>query len=108
MDLTLVTTLKATCVLNSTVDNVANLDQNTASAETVDSSYFMQIQKNKGILGIDQEIDLDTPTNVTVAALANNNNLYLSQFGAAMVKMGAVNVLLEPQGQIWLSCRSIN
>ncbi|XP_042488307.1 peroxidase 60-like [Macadamia integrifolia] len=108
MDSTLLASLKMTCPQNSMVDNTANLDQNTASINTIDNSFFMQIQKNKGVLGIDQEIDLDTRTNGTVASMANDNNLFLSQFGATMVKMGAVNVLLDPQGQVRLSCRSVN
>ncbi|XP_042479748.1 peroxidase 28-like [Macadamia integrifolia] len=108
MDSTLLASLKTTCPQNSTVDNTANLDQNTVSLNTFDNSFFMQIQKNKGILGIDQEIDLDTRTNGTVSSFASNNSVFLAQFATAFVKMGATNVILEPAGEIRLNCRSTN
>ncbi|KAJ4951541.1 hypothetical protein NE237_028373 [Protea cynaroides] len=108
MDHLLLTSLKITCPQNSTQDNIANLDQNSLSFNTVDNSYFKEIQDNKGILGIDQEIDLDTRTNATVASFASDNKFFNAQFAAAMVNMGAVNVLLDPLGEIRQSCRSIN
>ncbi|XP_042505541.1 peroxidase 60-like [Macadamia integrifolia] len=104
----LLNSLKGTCPQNSTNDNMANLDQNSLSANTVDNSFFIEIQENEGVLGIDQEIDLDTRTNATVKILANNNSVFLTQFAAALVKLGAVNVLLDPMGEIRTSCRSIN
>ncbi|XP_043701996.1 peroxidase 57-like [Telopea speciosissima] len=108
MNLNLLSNLKGTCMQNSTVDNTANLDQNTLSVNTFDNSYFVQIQQNKGILGIDQEIDLDTRTNGSVASFANSNSAFNAQFASAFVKMGAVNVLLDPFGEIRLKCRSVN
>ncbi|XP_042503661.1 peroxidase 28-like [Macadamia integrifolia] len=108
MDEALLNSLKSTCPQNSTDDNFANLDQNSLSANTVDNSFFMQIQKGKGLLGIDQEIDLDTRTNGTVQQFANSNTLYTGQLGIAMIKLGDVNVLTAPLGEIRTSCRYTN
>ncbi|KAJ4951538.1 hypothetical protein NE237_028370 [Protea cynaroides] len=104
MNSALVNSLKSTCPQNSNVDNTTSLDQGTAF--TIDNSYFNQIMENNGILGIDQEINLDTTTNTTVASFAADNNLFNAQFAAAMFKLGAVNVLLPPSGEIRLSCFS--
>ncbi|XP_043712118.1 peroxidase 60-like [Telopea speciosissima] len=108
MDTLLVTVLKQTCPQNSATNNIVNLDQNTASANTVDNSYYQQIKINRGILRIDQEIDLDFQTSPTVRLLAYSNVIFNAQFAAAMFKLGAVNVLTEPLGEIRTSCRSIN
>ncbi|KAJ4951043.1 hypothetical protein NE237_027875 [Protea cynaroides] len=108
MDPVLLKTLQGTCILNSTVDNIANLDQNILSFNTFDNSYFMEIREHKGVLGVDQEIALDTRTNGTVASFASNNSVFLSQFATAIVKMGAVNILQYPLGEIRLSCGSTN
>ncbi|XP_042480235.1 peroxidase 60-like [Macadamia integrifolia] len=108
MDRGLLNSLKGTCPQNATNDNLANLDQNPLSFNIVDNSFFMQIQNNKGVIGIDQEINQDKRTNVTVQLLANDNVIFNAQFAAALVKLGAVNVLLDPLGEIRTSCRSTN
>ncbi|XP_043693201.1 peroxidase 28-like [Telopea speciosissima] len=108
MDEVLLHILKVICPMSSRTDNIVNLDQNPFSVITVDNSFFKEIQESKGILEIDQHIDLDIRTNATVKMLANDNTLFNEQFAAALVKLGAVNVLLEPLGEIRTSCRSSN
>ncbi|KAL5791638.1 hypothetical protein ACOSP7_000232 [Xanthoceras sorbifolium] len=80
--------LRFRCPPNTTtVDSTVNLDQNPFPF----LDYYMQILSNRGILPIDQE-GFDFPT----------------RFGAAMVKLGAIQVLNGTQGEIRTSCRATN
>ncbi|XP_042518629.1 peroxidase 57-like [Macadamia integrifolia] len=108
MNHVLLNSLKQICPKKSAKDFIVNLDRNTRSVISVDNSFFKEIQQKKGVLGIDQEIDLDIRTSGMVQKLANDNTFFNEQFAAALVKLGAVNVLLEPLGEIRKSCRSIN
>lgn len=65
----------------------------------MDNSFYKQIRLGRGILQIDQALVLDPLTNNTVASLANGND-FLARFGQAMVKLGAVDVLTDSQGEI--------
>lgn len=105
MDPTLANALRSRCPRSSSVDNTVNLDQNSASALIVDNSFYKQIVARRGILQIDQELALDPITRSTVAALANATN-FATRFGAAMVKLGALQSGLA--GEIRRNCRAVN
>lgn len=107
MDSTLLTALRARCPNNTTINNTVNLDQNPLSSMTVDNSYYKQIVMRRGILQIDQDLGLDPRSKSTVEAIAKGFNFNV-KFGEAMVKLGAVQVLTDKQGQIRRSCRAIN
>ncbi|XP_042499792.1 peroxidase 28-like [Macadamia integrifolia] len=104
MNHVLLNSLKQICPKKSAKDFIVNLDRNTRSVINVDNSFSKEIQQKKGVLGIDQEIDLDIRTSGMVQKLASNNTFFIEQFAAALVKLGAVNVLLEPLGEIRKSC----
>ncbi|KAG8387479.1 hypothetical protein BUALT_Bualt02G0025500 [Buddleja alternifolia] len=107
MDSNLLTSLRSRCPQNATFDNTVNLDQNPLSSMTVDNSYYRQIVLNRGVLQIDQELALDPLSKNTVKAVANGFD-FSTRFGQAMIKLGAVEVLSEKQGEIRRSCRAIN
>ncbi|XVE59593.1 hypothetical protein DITRI_Ditri05aG0058200 [Diplodiscus trichospermus] len=107
MDPLLLVKLRAICPQNSPLNRPVNLDQNPLSSFRVDNSFYKQIQIRRGILQIDQELALDPLTNATVAILANRND-FPAKFGQAMVKLGAVDVLADPQGEIRNSCNVTN
>lgn len=107
MDLFLAKELRRRCPQNSTTDNTVNLDQNLLSSLVVDNSYYKQILMHKGILQIDQELALDPSTQSTVTYIASGSD-FRTQFGQAMVKLGAVQVLTGNQGEIRRSCRATN
>lgn len=105
MDTTLLSTLRARCPKNATVDNTANLDQNPLSSLTVDNSYFKQILMRRGVLQIDQELALDPLSSPTVNTIAKGSG-FSAGFAQAMVKLGAVQVLTGKQGEIRRVCNA--
>ncbi|PKH47891.1 peroxidase 60-like [Punica granatum] len=105
MNPALVNTLRLRCSRTSSVDNAVNLDQNATSALIVDSLFYKQVVARRGILQIDQQLALDPLTKSTVAALANATN-FVTRFGSAMVKLGAIHSGLP--GEIRRNCRVIN
>ncbi|XXG55227.1 hypothetical protein AAC387_Pa03g2941 [Persea americana] len=107
MSLLLAVTLGLRCPKNASVDNTANLDQNPLSALVVDNDYYKQLLLRRGVLQIDQALAMDARTRPTVASLAFRSD-FTSQFAEAMIKLGAVEVLTDEQGQIRRSCRSVN
>ncbi|KVH90667.1 heme peroxidase [Cynara cardunculus var. scolymus] len=107
MDLSLLTSLRRTCPQGATVDRTANLDQNLFSSQVVDKSFYSQIIKGRGVLQFDQQLALDNLSKSTVAAIAGSSD-FTTKFGQAMVKLGALKVLTDTQGEIRRSCRSVN
>lgn len=105
MDPSLASMLKARCPQKSTVDNTVLLDH--GSPNNVDNSYYKYIMAKKGVLLVDQNIALDKLTNGTVKSLADGTLNFATQFGGALVRMGAIQVLTGTQGQIRTSCRLV-
>ncbi|KAJ4728931.1 Peroxidase [Melia azedarach] len=97
--------LRFWCPENTTTNNRVSLDQNPSPF--LDKSYYKQLILNRGILKIDQELASDPLTRATVISLANVFD-FPTQFGAAMVKMGGIEVLTGMQGEIRRSCTAIN
>ncbi|RWW02643.1 hypothetical protein GW17_00034255 [Ensete ventricosum] len=105
MDPALVNLLRSRCPQSSRVDNTVFLDHSTPS--TVDNGYYKEIVAKRGVLKVDQNIAMDGATSATVRSLANGGSSFPSLFGRAMVKMGAIQVVTETQGQIRKSCRVV-
>ncbi|ERN01013.1 hypothetical protein AMTR_s00002p00129990 [Amborella trichopoda] len=131
MDKTLASQLRTICPnTNPPPGTPVFLDQNTSSAFVVDNDFFKQILSNRGILQIDRALALDPATRNIVTALASDGpsspglglgrgsgrgrgrgrivSNFMSGFGEAMVKMGALQVLTGSQGEIRKSCRVAN
>ncbi|XP_010474055.1 PREDICTED: peroxidase 44-like [Camelina sativa] len=82
------------------------LDQGTPF--TVDNVIFREIEAQRGILKIDQNMGLDNSTRETVSTFASNNKIFRRRFAKAMVKMGTIRVLTERLGEIRRNCRVFN
>ncbi|MCL7023602.1 hypothetical protein MKW94_016172, partial [Papaver nudicaule] len=85
--------LRGRCPRGSPVDNIINLDQTLASSLAVDNGYYRQIRAIRGILEIDQAMAFHPSTSAFVSSLENSGQTFQTQFGAAMIKMGALQVL---------------
>ncbi|KAK9907829.1 hypothetical protein M0R45_015687 [Rubus argutus] len=110
MDSSLLIKLRGICPQNSTGSNTAKLDQNDQnrfSSLIFDNSFYKQILARRGVLQIDQELAFDPISRSTVTTIANSYG-FSTKFGQAMVKLGAVGVLTETQGEIRKSCRAVN
>ncbi|MCL7034434.1 hypothetical protein MKW94_003106 [Papaver nudicaule] len=107
MDKTLAEELKKTCAKDSN-NRQAALDQNPSSTNIVDNSFYNQIRMNRGLLSIDQQIAFDSSTSELVRSLSMGNAEFLTRFGAAMVKLGAVGVKVGNEGEIRQKCRFVN
>uniref|UniRef100_A0A7N0RFI7 Peroxidase n=1 Tax=Kalanchoe fedtschenkoi TaxID=63787 RepID=A0A7N0RFI7_KALFE len=108
MDPALARALRRTCPQAATVDSPVNLDQNVSSSNTVDASFYRQLQLRRGILEIDQNLASDVLTRQSVSALASGAVDFQASFGKAMIKMGSIGVLTGQKGEIRKSCRAIN
>jgi len=103
----LVESLKSICPEASAGQgNTIALDQ--GSEFVFDKSYYKQLEKNHGILQIDQELTHDPTTSSIVKSLAGPASRFGSSFGQAMVKMGKIGVLTGSQGEIRKVCSQIN
>jgi len=100
LNTTYLATLQATCpnqqaAVNDTMVSVA-LDD--GSQFNFDTSYFTNIQNNKGLLRIDAEIGSDPSTSAivnTLAASANPSSLFDKSFVSSIVAMGEIGVLVS-------------
>ncbi len=73
-----------------------------------DTSYFTNIQNNKGLLRIDAEIGSDPSTSAivnTLAASANPSSLFDKSFVSSIVAMGEIGVLAS--GTVRTVCSDI-
>jgi peroxidase len=103
----LVESLKSICPEASAgLGNTVALDQGTEFV--FDKSYYKQLEKNHGILQIDQELTHDPTTSSILKSLAGPASRFGSSFGQAMVKMGKIGVLTGSQGEIRKVCSQIN
>ncbi|CAM6050068.1 unnamed protein product [Sphagnum compactum] len=103
----LVESLKSVCPQASTgLGHTIALDQGTEL--DFDNSYYKQLEKNRGILQIDQELTYDPKTSRIVKSLAGRGSRFGTSFGQAMVKMGNIGVLTGSQGEIRRICSQIN
>jgi peroxidase len=114
LNTTYLATLQATCpnkqaaaaaAVNDTMVAVA-LDD--GSQFNFDTSYFTNIQNNKGLLRIDAEIGSDPSTSAivnTLAASANPSSLFDKSFVSSIVAMGEIGVLVS--GTVRTVCSDI-
>lgn len=109
MDLELVRSLRSRCPQESTGKNIVSLDQNFLSSFIVDNAFYKQILGKRAVLQIDQQLALDPSTRDIVTTMASGRaSDFGNNFGEAMVKMGAIQVLTGTGGEIRKSCSLIN
>ncbi|THG04987.1 hypothetical protein TEA_018988 [Camellia sinensis var. sinensis] len=101
MDPTLVSKLFQLCGTQSrplSQDPIAFLDQNTSFI--FDNEYYHQIKLKRGVMQIDQELDLDKASAPIVTGFASHAIGFQQGFAKAIVKMGELKFLLEMPGKL--------
>uniref|UniRef100_A0A0A0KBR0 peroxidase n=2 Tax=Cucumis sativus TaxID=3659 RepID=A0A0A0KBR0_CUCSA len=86
-------------------NNLAPLDFTPTS---FDNNYYKNLVQNKGLLQSDQVLFNGGSTDSVVQNYANAPARFLSDFAAAMVKMGDIAPLTGSNGQIRKNCRMVN
>jgi peroxidase len=78
------------------------------TATTLDNKYYVNLKYQKGLLTSDQTL-FDSPlTRKLVVNNAKYGSVWAKKFGAATVRMGAIDVLTGKQGEIRKNCRLVN
>ena len=100
--------LKAKCPQNVWNGNGPIVPLDVATPYRLDNQYYKNLKNHYGLLNSDQSL-LSSPS--TVGIVKNNarqGETWAYKFGAAMVKMGYVEVLTGSQGEIRKNCRFVN
>lgn len=78
------------------------------TSDRLDNKYYRNLKNHRGVLTSDQTL-FDSPS---TARMVKNNARYGANWGrkfaAAMVRMGAIDVLTGSQGEIRQNCRAVN
>ncbi|KAJ4837865.1 hypothetical protein Tsubulata_019748, partial [Turnera subulata] len=102
MDSTLATSLKSSCPISGSDDNLSPLD--ASSPVIFDNAYFKNLVDNKGLLHSDQQLFSGGSTDSQVTTYSNNPITFYADFARAMVKMGNLSPLTGSDGQIRTNC----
>lgn len=86
--------------------NLAPIDAQTPIV--FDNSYYKNLVQNKGLLHSDQQLFSGGKTDPIVRTYSEDQETFFNDFASAMIKMGSVNPLIGPAGEIRLNCRRIN
>ncbi|CAK9868575.1 unnamed protein product [Sphagnum jensenii] len=113
LNTTYLATLQATCPNKQAAggggnDTMVAVALDDGSQFNFDTSYFTNIQNNKGLLRIDAEIGSDPSTSAivnTLAASANPSSLFDKSFVSSIVAMGEIGVLAS--GTVRTVCSDI-
>ncbi|KAJ4789458.1 Peroxidase [Rhynchospora pubera] len=86
----------------------AKVDFDPASPMMLDTSYYTQVLKGRGLLTSDHALMMDSRSRAIVSKLAADPENWKSQFSQALVKLSKLDVLVGTQGQIRQQCREVN
>lgn len=86
--------------------NLAPLDLVTPNS--FDNNYFKNLLQKKGLLASDQVLYNGGSTDSIVSEYSKNPAKFVSDFAAAMIKMGDIEPLTGSQGQIRKICSVVN
>lgn len=112
MDRTLAAALKRRCPPPSTSSGAGGRDPfvplDVVTPNRLDNRYYKNLRNHKGVLASDQALMSDPSTRRMVRSHANHGPGWADRFGAAMVRMGSIEVLTGTQGEIRKNCRVVN
>ncbi|XP_017255561.1 peroxidase P7 [Daucus carota subsp. sativus] len=100
------TTRRANCPASGGNTNLAPLD--IQSPTQFGNSYYQNLVNQRGLLHSDQELFNGGSTDSQVRSYSTNNAGFLSDFTAAMIKMGNISPLTGKNGEIRKNCRRRN
>ncbi|KAM4118808.1 hypothetical protein ACJW30_03G010300 [Castanea mollissima] len=100
--------LKTKCPKNANngIDPTVPLDVHTPYR--LDNKYYKNLKNHHGLLTSDQSLLSSTSTVEIVRNNARHGQAWAYKFGAAMIKMGYIDVLTGSQGEIRKNCRFVN
>lgn len=87
-------------------NNLAPVDLQSPTA--FDNNYYNNLLNRKGLLHSDQQLFNGGSTDSIVRTYSNNPNTFVSDFAAAMIKMGDIRPLTGSNGEIRKNCRKRN
>ncbi|XP_050273556.1 peroxidase 5-like [Quercus robur] len=100
--------LKTKCPQNANNGNDPTVPFDVITPYRLDSKYYKNLKKRRGLLTSDQSL-LSYPSTVRIVKNnARHNLVWAYKFAAAMVKMGYIEVLTGSQGEIRKNCRFVN
>ncbi|KVH89897.1 heme peroxidase [Cynara cardunculus var. scolymus] len=83
------------------------LEMDPDSSLTFDSDYFRSLNQHKGLFVSDAAL-LTNQQSAQMTEVLQNPDVFFARFARSMVRMGAIEVLTEGQGEVRKSCRVIN
>ncbi|RZB64368.1 Peroxidase 54 [Glycine soja] len=100
--------LQVICSNGGPESDLTNLDLTTPG--TLDSSYYSNLQLQKGLLQSDQELLSANGTDIVaiVNSLTSNQTFFFENFAASMIKMANIGVLTGSDGEIRTQCNFVN
>ncbi|KAJ6950781.1 hypothetical protein NC651_004455 [Populus alba x Populus x berolinensis] len=87
-------------------NNLAPLDLVTPNS--FDNNYFRNLIQRRGLLQSDQALFSGQSTDSIVTEYSRNPSVFISDFAAAMVRMGDIEPLTGSQGEIRRVCSVVN
>ncbi|KAI3792790.1 hypothetical protein L2E82_06681 [Cichorium intybus] len=105
LDVTYAQTLRQKCP--NPQNPATTLEMDPKSSLSFDSNYYRALNQHKGLFVSDAAL-LTNRQSALMAKILQNPAVFFAQFARSMVRMGAVGVLTDGQGEIRKSCRVVN
>ncbi|XP_076957761.1 peroxidase 24-like [Bidens hawaiensis] len=105
LDLTYAQTLREICPIPVNATTPLEMDPN--SSLSFDSKYFEALTQHKGLLVSDAAL-LTNAQSAHIAQVLQKDEVFFARFSRSMVRMGAIEVLTDGQGQVRKNCRLAN
>ncbi|KAJ4744409.1 Peroxidase [Rhynchospora pubera] len=99
---------RRTCPFSNNAGNANLAPLDPVTPNTIDNRYFKILMEKKGLLHSDQVLFNGGKTDDIVAGYRRDSSSFHADFATAMVKMGEINPLTFPSGQIRKICSAIN
>ena len=108
LNTTYLQSLQVICPDGGPGSDLTNLDLTTP--DTLDSSYYSNLQLQNGLLQSDQELLSANDTDIVaiVNSFTSNQTFFFENFAASMIKMASIGVLTGSDGEIRTQCNFVN
>ncbi|KAL7597488.1 hypothetical protein Lser_V15G27946 [Lactuca serriola] len=83
------------------------LEMDPNSSLSFDSDYYQALNQHKGLFVSDAAL-LTNPQSAQITQVLQNPSVFFARFARSMVRMGAIEVLTDDQGEVRTNCRVVN